>query len=1156
MPFEKYNAVITKLNAIRDGINNANSQIKAINDEREGDIPQRIKNIEDQLEKIDEYLLKVRAFQDLAKRNITSLNVQTIYAPPDYRVSLKRLRDWSLMITPNSNDDPYAQRVYVVAKCDEFFLEKKKKEFTQKLEQLKNDREIGATEAIKALEAEIEGYEAQLDTLADSVEVAELATVVVSQNMRLWLEEVPVEYPNRFSAVSSAPGAYALPLPFGERQKEKLKTLMGKFYDEVNGRVLIPVEFEPQKEFILTINCASARSRQLDRGLQNFILSQINNSEAGLRKVYVLDGMRYNSASIGSLKQLEGTFALEQIPRNPEQMTATLEKIVAGLSDMDDALEMCDSVAEYNSQTTAGKRLPHSTMILYGWPNSFSGRDKELLSRIMTNYERYGFSFVTVTYSGGEKLKEDKSYMPEYALGNAIRIMMGRKETKIAFSEENEYRFTWYTMGDALPVTYAESLKANKITKDTIGNEYPKRYPYSGIGDYTRQYKKIELPAGIDGKDNAHFLSFENENFAAYLMGASRSGKSTLIHTLIAGIIKNYHPDNVELWLADFKQLEFKRYIRHLPPHIKYVLLDESPELVYDLIDKLTNEMLERQKIFAVKGVQRIDQIDPTTLSKPMPVIFVILDEFSIMSQAIAESSVYKLRLQNILAKGAALGIRFLFASQTFTTGVSGLTSTARAQIQQRIAMKASKEEISETLELSSSLKTEQVRNWIDALPPHYALIKHRTEGADPHLEVKRLYAMYYPDYEVRDAMIDDINKSMHKVENYNPMDITSYVDKKPVLVDGNTFEAFDEKAFMDEVANYKQNHASDLVGDEMFMAFGTPRRMVSMKLSALSQETRENILLLGRQAEQQTSAAVLLSAMRSYKLQGGIVQIWAYSKNRMFRAFKKTFQHFGFEIIEDIDAVCDEIRDLKAKMEKRETDNRLIVMIGIDRIAMDFDFVDGGAKADVEEQMAEIKKITENEAALVTTDAQEREHEYTMAWGKLKRELKKKLKAEGVSEADMDAVFKEERAKLKKEMGLDTLAPAAQHKQSEAPKHEEKKPEKVGGAYNAADDLTYILKQGSRLGYHFMMHLNSIEDIKTTGLKIDYFRYRLAFAMSADDSRSVFGSKIASLIPERICQYDDKMDSYSFRPYLNGDTAWDGWYVDENGKAVSPFEA
>ena len=151
--------------------------------------------------------------------------------------------------------------------------------------------------------------------------------------------------------------------------------------------------------------------------------------------------------------------------------------------------------------------------------------------------------------------------------------------------------------------------------------------------------------------------------FAAFLMGASRSGKSTMIHTLIAGLIRSYHPDNVELWLADFKQLEFKRYIDHLPPHVKYVLLDESEEMVFDLVDKLNGEMMERQKLFSRLGVQRLDQIDPKMLDHPVPVIFVILDEFSIMSQAIAESPAYKLRLQNLLAKGAALGIKFLFGT-------------------------------------------------------------------------------------------------------------------------------------------------------------------------------------------------------------------------------------------------------------------------------------------------------------------------------------------------------------------------------------------------------------------------------------------------------------------------------------------------------------
>ena len=96
------------------------------------------------------------------------------------------------------------------------------------------------------------------------------------------MEEVPVEYANVAYSASSSPGAYALPLPFGERQSERLKTLMGKFYDEHNSRVLIPVEYEQEKEYILTVSCAASRSRQLDRGIQNFILSQINNAEAGM----------------------------------------------------------------------------------------------------------------------------------------------------------------------------------------------------------------------------------------------------------------------------------------------------------------------------------------------------------------------------------------------------------------------------------------------------------------------------------------------------------------------------------------------------------------------------------------------------------------------------------------------------------------------------------------------------------------------------------------------------------------------------------------------------------------------------------------------------------------------------------------------------------
>ncbi|MCR4588332.1 MAG: hypothetical protein K5682_08000, partial [Lachnospiraceae bacterium] len=107
--------------------------------------------------------------------------------------------------------------------------------------------------------------------------------------------------------------------------------------------------------------------------------------------------------------------------------------------------------------------------------------------------------------------------------------------------------------------------------------------------------------------------------------------------------------------------------------------------------------------------------------------------------------------------------------------------------------------------------------------------------------------------------------------------------------------------------------------------------------------------------------------------------------------------------------------------------------------------------------------------------------------------------------------------------------------------------------AYNALADLHYILMQGSRFGYHFATYLTGYADIKITGFKTDWFRHRISFQMSADDSRAVFNTKIASTLPEHVCQYYDLLDGFSFRPYLNKGIDWDGWGVSENGELISP---
>ena len=111
---------------------------------------------------------------------------------------------------------------------------------------------------------------------------------------------------------------------------------------------------------------------------------------------------------------------------------------------------------------------------------------------------------------------------------------------------------------------------------------------------------------------------------------------------------------------------------------------------------------------------------------------------------------------------------------------------------------------------------------------------------------------------------------------------------------------------------------------------------------------------------------------------------------------------------------------------------------------------------------------------------------------------------------------------------------------------------EETDMSYNASEDFKYIVKQGSRFGYHFMLCLNDLSDLRATQLQQDLFRHKLVFQVSADDSIALFASKIASRLPEHICQYSDTLEQYSLRPFIHEGVSWDGWDVDSNGEAIN----
>ena len=81
----------------------------------------------------------------------------------------------------------------------------------------------------------------------------------------------------------------------------------------------------------------------------------------------------------------------------------------------------------------------------------------------------------------------------------------------------------------------------------------------------------------------------------ALIAGKTGSGKSTLLHALITNLALHLLPDEVELYLIDFKKgVEFKAYAQHRLPHARVVAIESEREFGLSVLQRLDGILKER----------------------------------------------------------------------------------------------------------------------------------------------------------------------------------------------------------------------------------------------------------------------------------------------------------------------------------------------------------------------------------------------------------------------------------------------------------------------------------------------------------------------------------------------------------------------------------
>jgi hypothetical protein len=92
--------------------------------------------------------------------------------------------------------------------------------------------------------------------------------------------------------------------------------------------------------------------------------------------------------------------------------------------------------------------------------------------------------------------------------------------------------------------------------------------------------KGINVALGPAGATKLQHLKLGSGTSQHVLVaGKTGSGKSTLLHALITNLALCYNPDEVELYLIDFKKgVEFKTYATHELPHARVVAIESERE--------------------------------------------------------------------------------------------------------------------------------------------------------------------------------------------------------------------------------------------------------------------------------------------------------------------------------------------------------------------------------------------------------------------------------------------------------------------------------------------------------------------------------------------------------------------------------------------------
>lgn len=359
-----------------------------------------------------------------------------------------------------------------------------------------------------------------------------------------------------------------------------------------------------------------------------------------------------------------------------------------------------DNIFEYN-QVAEQNAEAYQILMLMDYPAGLSDHSLKLLEQIVTSGPKCGvFTIIYRNESQYKKVSERSYPLIKNIEANFQVFNYSADATQIMCTNEavKNQQFLWDGIKmpndermDKIIATLKKGIKS--ADKVVIGIE---KVDSAESTNTTKDC--IRIPIGIHGANEVQYLTLGvGGSHHALIAGLTRSGKSSLLHTIIMRALTQYKsPDELSIYLVDFKRgVEFKTYTDYVLPAFKVIAIETEREFGYSILETLEREQKIRADLFKrnhVDKIQEYRELPNYEQMIKMPRIILIMDEFhelfSNSNDEIGKKS--SIIMERIVRQGAAFGIHLILASQSYSN-ITGLDKAVFDQMAVRIVLKCSK---------------------------------------------------------------------------------------------------------------------------------------------------------------------------------------------------------------------------------------------------------------------------------------------------------------------------------------------------------------------------------------------------------------------------------------------------------------------------------